>query len=130
MPKEVTNYVVDALLAAAAEGDRMFVRDTYNVGDSYATVSTGALATAIITPGDGNGDFNINVGDAGGQSRKLTVQQQVDINIDNSGNAQHVVIADSVNSRVLFTTTVTSQALTAGGTVTVNPYDLEVGEVT
>jgi hypothetical protein len=80
------------------------------------------LATVTLTVGDGQGDFTIAEGDVSG--RKVTVEQQTDISISNTGTAAHIAITDGAD--LLFVTTCTPQALTSGGTVTVPAFDIEV----
>lgn len=73
-------------------------------------------------------DFTLANGDTSG--RKVTVAQQATVPIDTSGTATHVAYLDTVNSKLLGCTTCTSQALTAGGTVTIPAHDIETGDPT
>lgn len=88
--------------------------------------STYALADVALTAGDGNGDYTIANGDVSG--RKLTIAQQASITIDSSGTATHVALSISGSSTLVAVTTCTSQVLTAGGTVTVPAWDIEIAD--
>lgn len=94
---------------------------------TYAEASsTFKLADITMTAGAGNGDYTIANGDTSG--RKLTVLQQTNIDIDSSGTATHVALCISGSSTLVYVTTCTSQALTAGGTVTVPAWDIEIAD--
>ncbi|MBW2092261.1 MAG: hypothetical protein JRI34_09100 [Deltaproteobacteria bacterium] len=60
----------------------------------------------------------------------MTVAEQANFDVDASGTAQHVAICDSVNSKLLYVTTCTGQALIAGNKVTVPAWDIEVADPT
>lgn len=81
------------------------------------------MAIVTIDSADFTGPAN---GDTNG--RKLTVAQQATITVDSSGTAQHIALADSANSKLLYVTTCTSQALTSGNTVTVPAWDIEIAD--
>lgn len=86
---------------------------------NFAGIAAVSLADVII---DG-ADFTTANGDTNG--RKVTIGQQTDVPIDNTGTATHVVISDTTD---IFVTTCTSQALTSGGTVTVPAWDIEIAD--
>ena len=86
---------------------------------NFAGIAAVSLADVVI---DGS-DFTKANGDTSG--RKVTVAQQTDITIDNTGTATHVVISDTTD---IFVTTCTSQGLTAAGTVTVPAWDIEIAD--
>lgn len=89
--------------------------------------TTYALADVTVTAGDGNGDFLISNGDTNG--RKLTLLQQTGILVDSSGTALHIALLDVANSRLLAVTTCSSQAVVAANSATINPFDLELGDL-
>jgi hypothetical protein len=124
MPKEVPNIIFDAALDEVATGDRIRVLSAYTLGDTHATVVTNTLADGALTPGDGGGDFTIADGDTSG--RKITIEQQVDLPIGTTGDANHVAITLDASTQVNLVTTTPTQSLTSGGTVTVNAYDYEI----
>lgn len=86
-------------------------------------VTTYKLAIKTITTTDFTGPVN---GDTSG--RKVTSIQHTGVTVDSSGTATHVALADSVTSKLLYVTTCTSQALTAGNTVTVPVWDIEFAD--
>lgn len=128
MGKTVNDDALDAMLDYIADnGDKLTVCSTEPTTYTEAT-STYKLADTTLTKGEGNGDYTISDGDASG--RKLTVAEQANIDVDTSGDAQHIAICDSVNSKLLYVTTCTSQALTQGNQVTVPAWDIEVADPT
>lgn len=121
MAKFLRDQVLDAGLASFGTGTILTVTNAQPTTRTEA-VTTYALADVVID----SGDFTISDGDVSG--RKSRVGQQASVPIDTSGTATHVAICDATN--VLAVTTCTSQALTAGGTVTVPAFDLEFLDVT
>jgi len=71
-------------------------------------------------------DFAIANGDTNG--RKLTVSAQTNVTVDNSGTYGHLALVDVANSKLLYVTTGTSQVLTAGDTVHIPAWDIEIAE--
>ena len=86
-------------------------------------VTTYKLAIKTIISTDFTGPAN---GDISG--RKLTSNQHTGITVDTTGTATHIALADSATSKLLFVTTCTSQALTAGNTVTIPAWDDEIAD--
>lgn len=86
--------------------------------------STYALADVTID----SSDFTNANGDTNG--RKTTIAAQSGVLIDASGTATHVALLDVANSKLLYVTTCTSQALTANGSNTVNfpAWDIEIAD--
>lgn len=123
MAKFTNDLIMDAALDfISANAARLVVLSTQPA--NYAAVAAATLAEAAIS----SADFTKADGDSSG--RKTTVGQQSDLDIDVSGTATHVGVIDDSNSRILDITTCTSQALTAGGTVTVPAWDHEIGDPT
>lgn len=123
MGKSVNNDVLNAALDKIATASILTVCASEPTNRVEA-VTTFALASTVMTPGDGNGDYVISNGDTSGQ--KIRVQQKSDLNIDSSGSAQHIAICDA--TILLYVTTCTTQPLTAGGTVTVPAWDVEIAD--
>lgn len=88
---------------------------------NFAGIAAVSLADVVI---DGT-DFTKANGDTSG--RKVTVAQQTDVTVDNTGTATHVVVSDGTD---IYVTTCTSQALTASNTVTVPAWDIEIADPT
>lgn len=94
---------------------------TYTEGNA-----TYALADVTMA----SGDFTQANGDTNG--RKVTMAAKTGVLIDTSGTATHVALLDVANSKLLYVTTCTSQALTANGSNTVNfpAWDIEIADPT
>ena len=86
-------------------------------------ITTYMLATKTISSTDCTGPAN---GDTSG--RKLTLNQNATVSITNSGTAAHVALTSG--TVLLYVTTCTGQALTAGNTVTVPAWDIEIADPT
>jgi hypothetical protein len=94
---------------------------------TYAEANaTYALADVTVA----SGDFTLANGDTNG--RKVTTAAKSGVLIDASGTANHVALLDVTNSKLLYVTTCTSQALTANGSNTVNfpAWDIEIADPT
>jgi len=94
---------------------------TYTEGNA-----TYALADVTVA----SGDFTLANGDTNG--RKVTTAAKSGVLIDASGSATHVALLDVANSKLLYVTTCTTQALTANGSNTVNfpAWDIEIADPT
>jgi hypothetical protein len=92
------------------------------------TEANATYALADVTMA--SGDFTAANGDTNG--RKLTTAAKTGVLIDTSGTANHVALLDVTNSKLLYVTTCTSQALTANGSNTVNfpAWDIEIADPT
>lgn len=86
--------------------------------------ATYALADATLA----TGDFTNANGDTSG--RKTTVAAKSAVLIDVTGTATHVALLDVTNSKLLYVTTCTSQAVTANASNTVNfpAWDIEIAD--
>lgn len=109
--------MLDAALAKIATCIRQVVCSGQPA--NFAGIAAVALADVVLTAGTGNGDWTI----AAGAQRKVTNEAQTAMPIDSSGTATHIAVDDGTT--LLGVTTCTSQALTAGGTVTVPAYKYE-----
>jgi hypothetical protein len=90
------------------------------------TEANATYALADVTMADT--DFTHADGDTSG--RKTTVGAKSSVLIDTSGTATHVALLDVTNTKLLYVTTCTSQALTANGSNTVNipAWDIEIAD--
>lgn len=122
MAKSVPAVTTDTLLAKIATCTRQTICSAQPA--NFAGIGAVALADNTITAGSGNGDWLIAAGDAGGESRKVTLLAQTGIVIDASGTASHIAHDDG--STLLWVTTCTNQALVAAGTVDIPAYKHEV----
>lgn len=90
---------------------------------TYAEANaTYALADVTLD----SGDFAVADGDSSG--RKMTVSAQSNVPVDTTGTATHVALLDTVNSKLLLVTTMTSKAMTAGDYANVPAFDFEIGD--
>lgn len=124
MSKWQNDSMLDAALNYVADNGSQLdvVSDTETPTDL-----SGSLASTALTVGAGNGDYTLDDGDTSG--RKLTIAQQADINVDASGDANHIVISDGGSPATLYlVTTCTTQTLTSGNTVTVPSFEDEIAD--
>ena len=135
MIKTVTDSANDAhLLEIANFGDAVHINRLAptNYHEAVTTLSQNTSGTALLrntlTLSDGAGDWTIGEGDTDG--RKVNLAQQATITISETDNANHLSIVSDVRSALLLVTTVTSQAVTAANTATINTFDLEVRDPT
>ncbi|MEW5797327.1 MAG: hypothetical protein AB1772_13360 [Candidatus Zixiibacteriota bacterium] len=124
MAKWQNDDVLDAALDKIATANILTVCSAQPTTRAEA-ITTYKLADIAVTPGDGNGDFTVANGDTSG--RKLTVAAQADVPVDASGDATHIALCDGTD--LLYVTTCTTQTLTAGNTVTVPTWDIEIADV-
>lgn len=119
MAKKCADSVLDAALDKIATATSMIAL-VAEPADRAAALA-GALATATMTGVDytnGNGDAD--------DGRKVTVAQKSGINVDVTGDAQHVALIDS--SELLYVTTCTLQTLTSGNTMTFPEWDVQIAD--
>ena len=93
-----------------------------------ANNSGSSLLAHTLTLSDTGGDWTLANGDVSG--RKATLAEQATITVSATGNANHLAIVSDTRSALLVVTEITSQALTAGNTATVQTFDLEVRDPT
>ena len=86
-------------------------------------ITTFKLADVAMTP---NTDYTKANGDTSG--RKVTVAAKSGVAVDTSGTADHVALCDG--TRLLYVTTCTAQALTAGNTVNIPSWKVEIADPT
>jgi len=125
MGKTVHNDVLDAALSyISSNADRIAVCSTEPT--TYTElITTYKLAIKTISGSDFTGPSD---GDANG--RKIQSNQHASITIDSSGDAEHVGLGDSGNTKLLYVTTCTKQTLTAANTVTIPAWDIEIADPT
>ncbi|RMF08911.1 MAG: hypothetical protein D6763_08970 [Alphaproteobacteria bacterium] len=96
---------------------------TVNDGTVVWTARTARQLADVAMSGT---DFTHADGDTSG--RKTTVGSKSGITVDASGTADHVALLDTTNRTLLYVTTATSQVLTAGNTLTINAWDVEIAD--
>jgi hypothetical protein len=130
MGKWVASAVLDVALQYLEDNvDRISVCETQPTTYAEATTNKGAggYKLAISTTPTFTGPA---AGDGGGTSRKTAVDAEPTMTVDVSGDAQHIALSKSGTSALLYVTTCSLQALTAGNTVTCPTWDIEIGSPT
>jgi hypothetical protein len=113
-------------LDVIATSDRVFVCSAQPA--TYAEAGTATYGLAVFTVTAGTATFTKANGDSSG--RKVTTAQQTAGTVSISGTATHIALGLSTGSVLHYVTTCTSQALTAGNTVTVPAWDIELADAT
>ena len=126
-------YQIDAMLDAALD---YIKNNTTQICVCSAQPTTYAEATTTYDGGASKYKLAVKTGLSSGSftgaangdvsGRKLTVNQQAAITVDASANATHIALCSGTT--LLYVTTCTSQALTAGNTVTVPAWDIELAD--
>ena len=97
---------------------------TYEHAHSNKGVGAGKVLASSATPtftGPAEGDAN---------GRKTTVDEEATITVDVSGDADHVALCDVGETKLVYVTTCTLQALVAANTVTIPAWDIEIADPT
>ena len=114
------NDVLDALLDEIATCNKICICS--QAPATHAEAGTTYMLAATAMSGGDFANAEGSLGDAGG--RQVTVAQQADVAISNTGTANHVALLDASN--VMYVTECTEQVLTALGTVTIPAFIIEV----
>jgi hypothetical protein len=125
MPKVAPDAVMDAAFDYIDQADVMHVCSTLDSTPTYAEIVAASLADVAVTP---NTDFTKADGDTSG--RKVTVAAKSGVTVDVTGTANHIALVTVSGSVVRYVTTCTSQALTAGNTVNIPAWDIEIADPT
>ena len=120
MGKSVNDLVLDAAFDVIDQSNIMIACSAEPTNRTEA-VTTYALADAVMVA---DTDYTKANGDTSG--RKVTMAAKSTINVDASGTATHVALCDGVN--LLYVTTCTSQALTAGNDANFPAWDIEIAD--
>lgn len=124
MGKKVHDDVLDGALNILKNNATRLTITSAEPADFTEADSTLKLADVTID----SSDFTNSNGDTNG--RKTRIAAQASIPIDASGNATHVCLLDVDDSKLLYVTTCTTQALTSGGTVNTPAWDIEIADPT
>ena len=92
---------------------------------NYAGIAAVSLADVAVTA---DTDFTKANGDTSG--RKVTVAAKSGVTVDATGTATHIVLARTTDSTLRAITTCSLQALTAGNTVNIPAFDIEIADPT
>lgn len=122
MGKSVHNDVLDGALNILKNNvTRLTVTNAEPTTYTQA-ITTFELADVTLS----SSDFTNADGDTSG--RKTTVGAKSSFTVDNSGTATHIALVDVSNTKLLYVTTCTSQALTSGNTVSTPAWDVELAD--
>ena len=116
MAKWLNDSILDALLNGIAVGNQILITTT------QPTTRANAISASLASTTLASGDFALSDGTPSG--RKVTIAQKAAIAVTATGSATHVAIVDSTN--LLAVTTVTTQTLTSGNTVTIPAWTATV----
>lgn len=125
MPKVAPDAFMDAAFDFLDQADVMHVCSTLDSTPTYAEIVAASLADVAMTP---NTDFTKADGDTSG--RKVTVAAKSGVTVDASGTANHIALVTVSGSVVRYVTTCTSQVLTAGNSVNIPSFDVEISDPT
>jgi len=122
MAKVAPDAMIDSALSYVGAGDWMCVCSTQpaTYTDAFTTLMLAKVAMVA-------GDF-VNADDTSG--RKCTIAAKSGVSITNSGTAGFVAIVKSGDTTLRYVTTCTSQALTAGGTVDIPSWKINIADPT
>lgn len=125
MAKSANSVLIDALFNYIKNSVDTI---TYTLCAAQPTTRTEAVTTNMLASTTLNKatELTLAAGDTSG--RKMTVSAKTGIAVTNSGTGQHIAICDATN--LLFVTTCTSQAVSAGGTVDIGSWKDEVAAPT
>lgn len=122
MGKSVSDSVLDGAFDVLDQANIQTVCSAEPTTRTEA-ITTFALADVALTP---DTDFTKANGDTSG--RKVTVAAKSGVNVDSSGTGTHIAVCNG--SILLYVTTCTSQALTAGNTVNFPAWKVEIADPT
>ncbi len=121
MSRFADDSLMDAMLAEIKTRPNLLTVTAGQPAGRTSAITQGGQMLAQVTmistdfTGPANGDVS---------GRKLTVTQQTGLTVSASGNADHVCLTTAAS--LLYVTTATTQNLTAGNSLTVNAWDIEV----
>lgn len=120
MAKSVHNDVLDGALNIIKNNVTTMVLCSQEPTTRTEAIATYALADVAIDTND------VAIADGDTNGRKATVAAQNGVTVDASGTGTHVALVDG--TRLLYVTTCTSQAVTAGNTVNFPAWDIEIAD--
>ena len=122
----MAKYIADLIMDAALNTVKNNATRAHICSDqpeNYAGISSVELGVVTIDSNDFTGPAN---GDVSG--RKLTFNQQTGVEIDTTGEADHLALSNGSDTLYLVTT-LEAQTVTDGNTATINAFDWEIADV-
>lgn len=121
----MAKFQIDAMLDAALNYIKNNVTTMIACSAQPTTRAEAITTYALADVAVGSADVTIADGDTNG--RKFTVAAKSGVTVDASGTATHIALVSG--TELLFVTTCTSQALTAGNTVNFPAWKDEIADV-
>lgn len=121
MGKKQNDLGLDAALDWWTDVDKQVVCSAQPTTFAEAAV-TYMLAEIAVD----SGDFTKADGDTSG--RKVTIGEQADVTVTNTGDATHVALIKTGDSTLRYVTTCDTETLTATETVTFPAWDIELAD--
>lgn len=125
MGKLVDDTVLDGALNVIKNGTTQ-ISVCADTPTTYSQATTAGTFRLALKGSLTSGDFSGPADDTSG--RKLTTVAHSAITVSNSGTATHVCLCSA--AALLYVTTCTSQALTAGNTVTIPAWKINIPDPT
>lgn len=97
---------------------------TYTLCSTQPTTRTEAVTTYMLASTTLNKTTEITLANGDTSGRKMTISAKTGVSVTNSGSGQHVAICDATN--LIFVTTTTTQAVSAGGTCDIGTWKDEI----
>lgn len=123
MAKQAPDATIDSMFDFVDLCDRQYVCSAEPA--NFAGIAAVTLATATMTP---NTDYAKANGDTSG--RKVTMAAKNGVAVTGTGSATHLALGLTTDSTLRYVTTCTAQTLTAGNTVNIPAWKIEVGDPT
>lgn len=123
MTKQVDASVLNAALDVIATSVEMYLC-TSDPANRAAADTASVIPAHTLT----GGDFTQAIGDAGGDSRKVTVAAQNSLTADATGTVTNVVLC--TGALMLYSTECTNQLVTDTNTVNIGAFDIEIAGAT
>lgn len=97
---------------------------TYTLCSTQPTTRTEAITTYMLASTTLNKTTDLTLANGDVSGRKMTVSAKTGVSVTNTGTGQHVAICDATN--LLYVSTTASQAVSAGGTVDIGAWKIEL----
>ena len=97
---------------------------TYTLCSTQPTTRTEAVTTYMLASTTLNKTTEVTLANGDTSGRKMTISAKAGVSVTNTGSGQHVAVCDA--TRLLFVTTTTTQAVSAGGTVDIGSWKDEI----
>lgn len=95
---------------------------------TYAALASATIGSVSMTPGVGNGDFNLSDGDVSGRKLTVGVQDITAATASDAGSSLHVAIANTTDTTLRYVTVVAAQPITSGNPVQVGSWKIEIAD--